>query len=148
MTKKPLYVLFTIDEWGNPSVLLEESMNRVRLEKRGEYLLKNFKILTDVLPIQKTRAQLIVCKDRAMLGCAELPECIQNYPTVKHHIKRVCELLDSMFEGWVEECDGSLMKELSILLGYADHHYRAHDLILEAYLIVSDIYDRNRGITE
>lgn len=146
MTKKPLYVLFTIDECGNPSVLLEESMNIVRLEKRGEYLLKNFNILTDVLPIQKTRAQLIVCKDRAMLGWAELPECFRNHRTVKRHIKRVCGLLDSMLEGWVEECDESLMKELSILMGYAENHYRAHDLILEAYLIAGDIYDRNRGM--
>ena len=146
MTKKPLYVLFTIDELGNPSILLEESMNRIRLEKQGEHLWKNFAILTDVLPIQKTRAQLIVCKDRVILGCAELPECFREHRTVKYHIKRVYELLDSMFEGWVEECDESLMKELSILLGYAEDHYRAHDLIQEAYMIASDIYDRNRGM--
>lgn len=142
MTKKPLYVLFTLDDRGNPSDLLEESMNRIRLERQGEHLWKNFAILTDILPIQNTRAQLIVCKDRFMLGCGELPECIKKHGTVKRHIKSVYELLNAMFEGWVEECNGTLIEELSIVLGYADNHYRAHDLIQEAYMIANDIYDR------
>lgn len=146
MTNKPIYVLFTIDDRGLPDILLQESINRVRLEKQGIILLNRFEIVTGILPIQNIKAQLIICKDRALLGCSELPECLRKHKTVKHHIKRVCDLIESMCEGWVEECDDALDKETLILLGYARNNYRAYDLLREAHQIAGEIYNRNRGL--
>lgn len=143
---KPLYLLCTIDSNGHPEVLLEESINRVRLEQRGNILWREYSILTDIFSARTMKAQLMLIKDRFYSGLHELPECVRETKTSKFHIRMISQLLDSMFEGWIEECDEPLFKQLEFMRGISQNHYRAYDLINEAYMIAGEIYDKNRAM--
>lgn len=146
MINKPLYLLGAINDKGHPFVLLESSLNRVNLEKKGEMLWKNYCILTDVISARTIRGKLLLVLDKVMMGVNELPECVLGHYTTQHHIRRVKCLVDDMYEGWWEECDTSLVKEIKSLKDISYNHYRAHEYLIDAYIIANDIWDMNRGL--